>query len=309
MPQTARYYLSRVIKLGELDDAKIINAIREPVSISRFNFDYTFIDVEVVGKRPTYVFGRLAKYQPKAEVEVVETRKHEQAHRNVANLLVAASPFVFIPDLSALAYQHIWHQLEREQFEQYFADLIIEKHGGFFVDCAIRPISDLRSFVVKLSRLDTIQRINATVFPPNPLFGPLWKSLGEYVRTRNLAEVAVREQAQDPKGIDTRISEVAETLLSVEDASGKSAESAIRKASSLLSETTTGIGDAAILMAADGYGKATIEGTQNKKRVTVRTRDTHRSFRFDREPSHEELFTIARAELERVNLERGLEHQ
>lgn len=308
MPLTARYYLSRVIKLGQLNTQKIIDALASPVSISRFNFDYTFIDVEIVGEDATYVFGRLAKYQPKAEVDVVETKRHEQGHLDVPNLLVAASPFVYIPDLSAIAYQHVWHQLEKQQFEQYFADLIIERHGGFFVDCAVQPISDLRNFVVKLSRLDTIQKINATVFPPNPLFGPLWKSLSEYVRNRNLAEVAVREQAQEGKSIDTRIPEVADVLLGTTEPQEVVGDP-LSRAAAVLERSTTGIGDAAILMAADGYGKASIEGTANKRKVTVRTRDTHRSFRFNRDPEHEELFIAARAELDRVNTERGLEHK
>jgi hypothetical protein len=301
MPQTARYYLSRVIKFGDLDDNKIVEAITASTNIARNAFHYTFIDAQTDGNPPSYVFGRLAKYEPQAEVDVVETRRHEQAHRNVPNLLVAASPFVYVPQYSAIAYQHIWDRLEKEQFEQYFADLVVEKYGGFFVECSVQPIADLRAFVVKLAKLDSVQKISAEVFPPNPLFGPVWRQLKDYLRDRNLREVAIKEKAQEGKTIETNIPQAAAALLKEES----TAQEAVR----LLDSPTGGITDAAVFMAADGYGKASIEGLQDGKRVTVRSRDTHRSFRLDRDPKPLDLYTAAQAELERLNLERGLEHQ
>lgn len=301
MPHTARYYLSRVTKFGDLDDSKIIAAITSATSIARNTFHYTFIDAQTKGNPPTYIFGRLAKYEPRAEVDVVETTLHEQAHRNVPNLLVAASPFVYIPEFSAIAYQHIWDRLEKEHFEKYFADLIVEKYGRFFVECSVQPIADLRAFVVRLSKLDSITRIRAEVVPPNPLFGPVWRQLRDYLHDRNLKEVAIKEQAQEGQRIQTNIPEAATALLK-EDVSA-------REAVRLLDSPTGGITDAAVFMAADGYGKASIDGLQEGKRVTVRSRDTHRSFRFDRNPEPFDLFTAARAELERINLERGLSHQ
>jgi hypothetical protein len=301
MSQTARYYLSRVIKLGELDDRKLVEAISDSATIARNDFHYTFIDTEASGDGPSYVFGRLAKYEPKAEVDVVETKRHERAHRNVRDLLVASSPFVYIPEFSAIAYQHVWHRLEKDQFEKFFAELVIERYERFFVDCAVQPISDLRTFVLKLSKLDAIQKINASVVPPNPLFGPTWASLRDYLRNRNLKEVAIKEQAQDGKAIQTKIPELARTLIGEGDT--------VLPVARLLDEPTTDIGDAAVFMAADGYGKASIEGVQGQKRVTVRSRDSHRSFRFDRDPNPSDLFTAAQAELERINLERGLEHK
>ena len=38
----------------------------------------------------------------------------------------------------------------------------------------IEPIVDLRTFVDRVSTLSRIEKINATVVPPNPLFGPVW---------------------------------------------------------------------------------------------------------------------------------------
>ena len=76
----------------------------------------------------------------------------------------------------------------------------------------------------------------------------------------------------------------------------------------LLEAYDNGIGDSAVLMAADGYGKAKIEGTENSKNVVIRTRENQKNFLFDREPSPEKLYEMASAEFEKINKERYLDH-
>ena len=73
-----------------------------------------------------------------------------------------------------IVYPHVWNNLQKEQFEKYFCELITEKHENFFVSCMIEPIVDLRTFVDRVSKLSRIEKINATVVPPNPLFDPVW---------------------------------------------------------------------------------------------------------------------------------------
>ena len=53
------------------------------------------------------------------------------------------------------------------------------------------------------------------------------------------------------------------------------------------------ITDAAMLMAADGYGHGKIIGEQNGEEVVIRTSDTHKSFLFAKEPDPSELAEAA----------------
>lgn len=303
MPATVRYYLSRVVKGGNLTGENIIEALLQPTSISKRPYNYTFTQGKAYGdaNKPDFIFGRVAKYIPKGAIEVVEPHQHTEIIADIENLIDASSPFVYVPRYSGIAYQHIWNRLQKEQFENRFAELIVEKFGRFFVSCHVEPVTDLRTFAQRLSNLDVIHGINATVRPPNPLFGPCWKSLKEYIKSRNVGEVAVRESAETGGTIRTNISKIASLML---DSPDKNKE----EVTHLLEAYDKGIADSAVLMAADGYGKAKIEGTENSKSVVIKTRENQKSFLLSRDPSPEELYEKASAEFEKINEERYLDH-
>jgi len=68
------------------------------------------------------------------------------------------------------------------------------------------------------------------------------------------------------------------------------------------------IGDAAILMAADGYGSGRIEGKQGDKFIAISTSETVRNFSFDRDPDPVQLYEIAARVFEEIERQRHLEH-
>lgn len=302
MQKTARYYLGRVHKTGQLDLEKLIGAIVNAVSVERRNFNYTFTDAKVFGSKdePNYVFARLAKYKPRGAVDIVRPEEHKEATADIENMIDASSPFVFIPRFSGIAYQHISGRLEKDVFERTFSELISKRYDNFFVSCEIEPITDLRTFVARLSRLGAVKRLQATVKPPNPLFGVCWAPLREYLKSRNLEEVTVKEEAQPKGGINTNIQKIAELMIQ--------GQHQIEEVKRLLEPYMNGIGDSAVLMAADGYGKAKIEGVEDDKTVTIHTRDNQKSFVFDKEPTPEELYERSFAELQAINDERYLDH-
>ncbi len=51
-----------------------------------------------------------------------------------------------------------------------------------------------------------------------------------------------------------------------------------------IEKTSIKIGDACILMAADGYGHGQVEGIEGKKTVIVSTKETKLSIKFDKDP-------------------------
>lgn len=296
----ARYYLGRVIKIGKLTEELLIDAIINPTIIHKNKNSYTFTNIKVFKPQDNIegIFTRLTKYKPEAHVKVVRPSKHELDDENVANLIDASSPFVYIPEFSGIAYQHVWNHLQREQFPRLFTDLVVAKHGGFFMSCEVDPITDMRTFVTRLARLEMINSLRASVRPPNPFFGPCWKSLREYIRKRRLDEVIVREDSQI--GINTKIGDIAQQIMSD--------DSKAENITSLMEPLMGGIGDAALLMAADGYGKAKVEGKELNKTVIIRTSENQKSFLFKKEPDPEELLRLAHDEFKRISDERYLEH-
>ncbi len=300
MPTRSRFYMSRVVKIGELTTEKIVSAIGDPPSIQMRGNRYTFTDFQAFGPRekPLGIFARLAKYKSIGEVDVVRTEMHAVGIEPVANLIDASSPFVYLPEFSGVAYKHVWNQLSQDQFERAFCALVEESQQNFFVGCKLEPITDLRTFVTRLARLDRINVLQATVRPPNPLFGPCWKSLKEYIKKRDLDTVQIKEEAAS--GISTNVRRIAQAI----EEAGSSAE----VLASLMEPLLDGVGDAALLMAADGYGRARVVGVEEERTVTIRTSDNQKSFMVPSEIGPEELYAMAYAQFSKISDDRKLEH-
>ena len=295
MSKQARYYLGRVLKRSEMTAEKLATAVREPVTVEYRGTRYSFIDFEAIGTpaESAGFYAKLVKYKQQGAVTVVHEELHASKSAEVANLIDAASPFVYVPQFSGVAYRHIWNALPRDQFEE----LVERKYDKFFIGCDVEPITDFRTFVTRLSRLERITELQASVVPPNPLFGPCWESLAEYLRQRRLEEVQIKEQAT--AGIRTQLKEIAEAALR---------DAAADKWQQLMEPLLDGVGDAAVLMAADGYGRGRVRGLEHGKEVVVRTSENQKSFLFDSDPNPGRLFEYAFDQLKRNAEEQGLKH-
>lgn len=303
MPQKATFFFGRVIKLGSVTPASLLAALRDPPNVRVGDFVYTITNAQFAGSKdsPDYVFATLTKYTPEGEIAVVEPKAHREAMADVQNLVVASSPFIYLPEFSGIAYQHIWNKLQREQFERAFSAIIEERHDRFFAQSFIEPISNLATFVSRLSTLSTITKIEATVHPPNPLFGRSWSGLRDYMRARRTSEVHVREVALPDESLQTAVPQIASTL------QGTSATEATR-ALEPLGNYESMFADAAVLMAADGYGKARIEGQRGGRKVVVRTLDSQVSEQIERDIPAERLYEQVRPVFSRISEERYMEH-
>lgn len=142
---------------------------------------------------------------------------------------------------------------------------------GFMVACDVEPISDYRAFTSRLKKLSHFTEFSATVYPPNPLFGRLWGSLNEYIDSRNASEVAIKEQTSKSKGLKSKIVELMDRIIESPDYEP---------------DEIPAIGDAAILMAADGYGRGKVVGIENGDEVVIKTSDTQKVFFMRKSQSH-----------------------
>lgn len=296
-PRRGRYYVSRVHKSGRVTDESIISALKQPSETFSRLHGWTFIDVQEGQFEDgiPYIFGLLAKYDPAGVVPVLNRKEHSQEEHVTADLIIAASPFVFIPAYAGVAHLHVWNDIEAEMFRQQFGKIIEAAYESFFASCTLEVIVDLRTFATRLRDLDVVQEISAKVHPPNPAFGRAWGSLKVYMANRNSSEVAITETANAESGINSQLLPIVEGLAGVPAISDE-----------VLDHTP--IADAAVLMAADGYGSATVKGLHNETEVSVTTGKSQIGFLFAKKPLPDALAKRARQTLEKVFNERRMEH-
>lgn len=292
----ARYYFGRVTKGGRLDTELLVNSIREPKVITYYGKYWTFIDVkEVHSENKWYVSGKLCKYDLQKEIQKVDIESRSE-HREIQNNLIrATSRFVYIPGFSGLCYMEVSNEINNKQFETVFQKIVLETNDSFFVECRVNPISDIRHFWDKLVTLDSIVKIHGKVSPPNPLFGEYWKDLKDYLKRRKASKVIFEEKAEEDRSLETRLKDIVRVLVE-----GEEIKTAVPH--------RIDIGDAVVLMAADGYGKALVTGASNGKIITVSTYDTNVNRELDKESSPENLYSDAYTVFQKINDERKLGH-
>lgn len=291
------YYVGRVLKLGVLNQQLLVDAIKSPAAIEIRGSSWTFSDVEDYKyDEKQFLFGRLIKYHPKGEVSVIDTESRSKITQIEPNLVIAESPFVYIPEHSGIVFLNVYNHIEQTVFTSRFCKVIERTHKDFFVDCKIEMVSDLRTFAVKLLSLEGIYLIKAKVSPPNPLFGPLWASLKEYLEMRNTDRLTISEDSPKAEPLKTDLPTHVQ----------KSAEQ--DKENPYKPESPLPIGDAAILMAADGYGSGFIKGKKDNEIVTIKTSETVKNFSYDRAPKPIELFKKAWDIFENIKNNRHMKH-
>jgi hypothetical protein len=286
------YFLGRVHKGGELDDETIIQSILSPTTIQARNNAWSFIEsVEF----EDFVFAKLVKFQPKGEVYVINEDENTEEKQPEPNLRVAVSPFIYIPAYSGICFLRVSGHIYENNFDKRFSKIIKDTNNDFFVDCEIEMVTDLKTFAKRLVKLQSIDRIFAKVNPPNPLYGPLWKKLKEYLERRNTNDLKIDENSEENSSLNTNLREHIEGVLSQ------------TKEEPYLPDEVD-LTDSAILMAADGYGNGKVEGIDEDKQVVIRTAETIKNFKFQRDPEPEELYNFAVSEFIKINDERHLHH-
>jgi hypothetical protein len=288
-----RYFLGRVVKIN-LDQNGLMDAIVNAPTITTGKFDWTITDtVDGRDSQVPFIFGRLSKYATDGETTVINLSSRAQQRALIPNLLETSAPFVYLPELSGIAFLHVWNGIPQEVFARRFRKIIEAAFDYFFVSCEIEPISDYRLFTSRLRKLDSFTEFSATVYPPNPLFGRLWASLHEYVKSRNASQVTVKEQSTKQHGLNSDIVELLTNIM-------------IDPKYAPLN--TVSIGDAALLMAADGYGKGRVKGFENGEEVIIKTSDSQESFEWEKDPIPHQLAAIAEMELRQVSINRDMDH-
>ncbi len=294
--QNGTYYVGRVIKLGILDTEKLIDAILRPSPLRAWGNAWTFINAtKTKSDKGEFVYAKLCKYSPDAEVVIVDPAQSKELKQNEPNLSIASSPFVYIPEFSGIAFLRVSNHIEPKTFMNKFCKVIENKYHNFFVECAIEPIADIRSFAIKLSKLKGIYSISANISPPNPLFGPLWENLKTYLEERRTDKMKILEESYEDHTLNTNLPAL------VQGVADQTPEHPFEA-------QKVDIGDAAVLMAADGYGAGYVKGRMENEIVTIKTSDTIKNFSFSKDPKPEALFNKAYDILKKIKDDRHMKH-
>lgn len=206
MAKYGTYFISRLIKVGEINLDDIITALTEPKTVTARTASYTITHFtkHIFNNNETYYNGRLTKFKAEGLVKVIDRTKNREIDQIEPDLIIASSPFLFLPEYSCFVYLRIWNQIDHTTFSARMREIILASKEYFFVDCKLQPVSDIKSFLDKIKRISIVHEIKAKVNPPNPLFGHLWKSLEKYLANRNLDELKIAEKAAD-KPINTNL--------------------------------------------------------------------------------------------------------
>lgn len=288
-----RYYIGRVLKVN-LSQEKLMDTIINAPVVSVGKFDWTITDVKDHRNEDIpYLFGKMSKFAREGHAKVIDEENRSQVDADVPNLLEASSAFVYLPEYSGVAFLQVSNGIPEDVFSRRFKSIIQAAFDNFFVVCDVEPISDYRAFTTRLKKLSQVTEISVTVSPPNPLFGRLWGSLNDYIKSRNASEITIKEQTSKPTGLKSKIIDLMDRIISSPEYEP---------------EETPAIGDAAILMAADGYGRGKVVGIEKGEKVVIQTSDSQKSFQHSRDPVPKELAFQANVQFDRVVKERDMKH-
>lgn len=289
-----RYYLGRVVKTGISNQSKLLDAIADSPIITIGNYDWTITDIEDHrGGSIPFIFGKLSKFSKNGHVKVVDELLKSQIDAEAPNLLEASAPFVYLPEYSGIAFQHVWNGIQEDVFPRRFKSIVEKAFNHFFVDCTVEPVTDYKAFTTRLKSIEKFTELSARVHPPNPLYGRLWGSLDKYVKKRNATEVFVKEANDTRQGIKTNVVNLMDSIIDNPNYEP---------------EEQPDIMDAALLMAADGYGFGKVIGLEDDVEVIIKTSDSQKSFLFTKEPLSIDLAKEAKDNFVKVSKERDMKH-
>lgn len=311
MPRQRTYYLSRITKEGRVTSDSVTRALSESPAVIARGYRYQVVDTGV-GEVQTksarrYLYGYLAKYRDTA-IETIDEEARATRTQEERNAAQARCLFVYFPDDAIFAHQKIWNAIGEKDFRRRVSEIILDFHqDGFFANCEINAISDYQKFIIRLQKLDSIHKMTASVVPPNPLFGELWKSLRDYLRNRNLKKLRTAEEAVAGQEIQTDLVRIISELPK-EPAEVSRTVTEPLETPSRPTKSPAALGDAAVLMAADGYGKATVVGFRKSTYTTVRTSDSAVTFSLPEDAPIEDIAYTTSNQIDTIQSNRGLMH-
>ena len=255
-PRRHTFFFARLTLAGPWEDKKSATeaALQTDVAEERGRFKYGFFDYQPLYLDDTrFAFGRIVKYKQILEGEVVDEQSHRIVERGLPRGIVAKSDFLLHSATGLLAYRPVASRLSAHQFRSIFAALLEAAHHAFFVSAHIDPVNEDITIMDAISRFTKISRVEFDLHPSNPSNRPFYRPLDQRLKAINASRMQ-------------------QTIFG--------AEGGLRPDKLKNDDALRGV-----LMAADGYGEASVDGEIDNRRLVVTTGDA--PVRADVEPSDE----------------------
>lgn len=289
-----KFYFGRVVKTGtNYDQKKLVEGLRKAFPIKSKKYSWAFVEVResnISGQM--YISGQLAQYDQDGEIDVVEELTRSRRKSLAKNQIRSSARFVYFPEHSGIIFLNVWNSIPVNVFRSKFCELVDAYYQKMFVQTEIELITDYKKFSTKIRELESVLEIDANVHLPNPMFGELWEEIDRELRERNSERLTIIEKAKSGRSIKTNLIEIVDSIVN-----GKFK---LKKRPS--------ISEAAILMAADGYGKGTVIGSVGTEIVEVRTNKMELTISLEKDCDEETLARVALKALENIEKERRMKH-
>jgi hypothetical protein len=244
MPQNRihSYYFARLNLLSFQEEKQkfIFDTLGTNVIEELGKFKYGFFepnDIEFDGE--AFVNCKLVKYKPILEGEAVDESLHKVVEDGLQHGVVAKSDFFLHYNSGVVAFHPIVNKLSISQFRTMFGRIIEATHHQFFVQAQLSLIEELYKIQSDIKKFQTIKKITFDIHPTNPSASPIYKSIDD--RLKKLEAENYRASLIGKEGGLNQ-----DALL--QDDAYKS-----------------------LLMAADGFGRGTLEGKIDNRNVTITT--------------------------------------
>ena len=242
------FFFGRFNILGVWEDKRtfIFDGLSTDELEQRGKFKYGFFEIEeIVFESQLFVFGRLVKYKPLLEGEIVDEDRHELSSDGLPYGVVAKSEFILHYKSGVIAFRPVSNRLSASQFRDIFAALFEATHHKFFVDAEVESVDEDLAIEEAFTRFRTISRVSVDLHPTNPSNREIYDRVAK--RLKRLQAKRLRQ-----------------TVEASENSDGLNRDE--------LREDDTYRG---LLMAVDGYGRGYIQGVIDEgRKVTIYTDDS-----------------------------------
>lgn len=222
----------------------LMTAFSAQVRVEHREFRYLIANEKIItynGER--FAYGQIVKYKRMLEGDVIDEIEKQITDGVLPYGVIAHSKFFIHIPSQVLAFHPVPSRISDKQFKEYLARLIEAGQHNFFVSAEVETIDEEIKISNSISLLKKVSRIFLDIRPTNPSNRPIYRQVDERLKLLQ----ADREQITLTAG-----------------------ESGLDKQAILEDDIYKGL-----LMAADGYGKASVYGERDDGTcVVIRTDDS-----------------------------------
>lgn len=321
MGRRTKFFVGRMHKPDDITWPDFLHLTQNSKTLNETLKKWAITDLStfVSERGESFWHGHLTCYDSSGQVSVVDEDARKHASAPQPNLILASAPFVFLPDEAAIAYAPGIGRFSESLFRAKFCQVLGATRNSPLDEFEINVISDVRSFIERLGTVVEVTSIGVELLPPNPLYSVYWKPLFEYLSQRRLRKLRLEERVRKGESIPTELKSLKLPALSPKAWEGEDDDKIV--ADSLQEEPTNQpnqtVGpskvssqtDAALLMAADGYGDGTVSGLDmRRKPITIHTRSSAMTVMVPSPPAPQQINANVRMKLREAGVQRNWKH-